>query len=114
MEVSVLFRFFFMGEFVRVRNYAFGVLGCYSFPSCEGWVCLGFNNDGFWHSGGGTWGFGFLSSMESILHGGQFEKGGRNGSGTFHHLRGMTNGGRRGPGGPLDSPSPVPILVLMY
>ena len=61
------------------------------------------------HSGGGTWWFGFLSSMESISRGGRFKKGGRSGVGTLHLLRGMTNGGHRGPGGPLDLPSPVPI-----
>ena len=62
-----------------------------------------------WHSGGGIWWFGFLSSMESISRGGRFKKGGRSGVGTLHLLRGMTNSGRRGPGGPLDSPSLVPI-----
>ena len=61
------------------------------------------------HSGGGTSRLDFLSSMESVSRGGWFEKGGRSGRGTLHLLRGMTNGGHRGPGGPLDLPSPVPI-----
>ena len=41
--------------------------------------------------------------------GSRFDKGGRSGMGTLHRLQGVTNGGRRGHGGPLYSPSPVPI-----
>ena len=61
------------------------------------------------HFGGGTWRLGFLSSMETVTRSGRFEKGRRSGMGTLHRLWGVTNGGCRGPGGPLDSPLPVPI-----
>ena len=45
----------------------------------------------------------------SVLRGGRFMKGGQNGTGTLHRLRGMTNDGCRCPSGLLDSLSPVPI-----
>ena len=45
----------------------------------------------------------------SVLRGGRFMKGGQNGTGTLHRLRGMTNSGHHGPDGPLDWPLPVPI-----
>ena len=43
--------------------------------------------------------------MESVSCGGRFEKGGRSGTGTLHHLWDVTKGGHCGLGGPLDLPS---------
>ena len=118
MEVSIL-----LGSSPSVSSCELGFmyLGSSSVTlssSCESLVWFGgFYNGGFRHSSGGTWRFGFLSSMESVSYGGRFKKGGRSGTGTLHRLRGLTNGGHRGLGGPLDSPSRLPhscLDVLAY